>query len=399
MTFKISGTGCSLMDHLYTEVDFSSAGFKDLLSQEAGDGGLAPGALVFADNLERFSGRSLVEAIDTVVGDRTPDCSNLGGPAIVALISASQLLHDRDVQFEFYAGRGDDDTGRVIIDIVSKTQVGIDNYRVVAGATPATTVLSDPSYHDGKGERTFINKIGAAGNYQPEYLDEDFYAADVLFFGATALVPHIHDHLTALLRRGRENGCVNVVTTVYDFRNEERFAGVPWPLGEGDSFPFIDLLIMDAEEALKISGETTIVSAVDFFIAAGVGSVIVTHGSKAVHLASSGGVFTAKAAMTLPVSDAVNRDLDKPDRPHGDTTGCGDNFAGGVLSSLIDQMLGGKQSGLDLVEACAWGACSGGCACFYAGGTRLESSPGENEATVKAYYREYCDQIGATCHG
>ncbi|MHC4887035.1 MAG: carbohydrate kinase family protein [Planctomycetota bacterium] len=391
MTIRIHGTGCSLMDYLYTDVDFSAEGFTRLVSKNTGDGGLTPGALVFTEHLEEFTGEPLAESLKPLVGDRNPDCANLGGPAVVALINAAQLLFDRDIAFEFFAGRGNDEAGAELMAIVEKTPLGIGNYQVVEGATPCTTVLSDPNHHDGKGERTFINTIGAAGHYLPDHLGDDFFKADILLFGATALVPVLHDHLADLLKKGREAGAINVVTTVYDFRNEERAPDQPWPLGD---LSLIDLLVTDAEEALKISGQATIEAAVDFFIGAGVGAAVVTHGAKAVHLASRGGLFAEQERITLPVSAAVDRDLENPDRPRGDTTGCGDNFAGGVLTSLAAQLDLGRREDLSLIEACAWGGCSGGFACFYPGGTMVESHPGEKMEAVGAYYIEYCQQIG-----
>jgi sugar/nucleoside kinase (ribokinase family) len=395
MGIRITGTGCCLMDYLYTDMDFSGAAFRRFSSKKPGDGGLTPGALVFAEHLEVFAGVPFAEVLLQLTGGREPDANNIGGPVIVALAHVAQLLHNRDIRVEFRAGRGDDEAGRRMVELIGRTPVNIDGYRIVPGRSPSTVVLSDPGYYGGKGERTFVNTIGAAGNYRPEDLGADFYEADVLVFGATALVPRLHDELTSLLERGKAAGALTVVTTVYDFRNEERAPGAPWPLGDSRrSFPLIDLLVCDREEALKISGCDDIVPAMDHFIRGGVGSVVVTHGAKCIHLRSGGGLFTSLPAMTLPVSGAVDRDLARPDRPKGDTTGCGDNFAGGVLVSLALQLGGGQREGLDLKEACAWGACSGGFSCFYPGGLYQERWPGEKFQAVSGYYEEYRRQVG-----
>jgi len=80
----------------------------------------------------------------------------------------------------------------------------------------------------------------------------------------------------------------------------------------------------------------------------------------------------------------------------GDTTGCGDNFAGGVLASLAMQLeAGGKKGGLDPVEACSWAVASGGFCCFYYGGTWHERVPGEKRALVEGYYNSYRKQTGS----
>lgn len=395
MGIRIAGTGCCLMDYLYTDVDFSSPAFRRFGSRKPGDGGLTPGALVFAETLEAYAGVPFAEVLRQLTGGRDPDANNIGGPAIVALAHAAQLLYGRDIRVEFRAGRGDDETGRRMVELIGRTPVNIDGYRIVPGRSPSTVVLSDPGHHGGKGERTFVNTIGAAGNYAPVDLGADFFEADVLVFGATALVPRLHDELTLLLERGKAAGAVTVVTTVYDFRNEAREPGAPWPLGDSRrSYPLIDLLVCDREEALKISGCADIGAAMEHFIRGGVGSVVVTHGAKCIHLCSRGGLFGVLPGMTLPVSEAVDRDLARPDRPKGDTTGCGDNFAGGVLVSLALQLERGKREGLDLKEACAWGACSGGFACFYPGGLYQERRPGEKLRAVTGYYEEYRRQVG-----
>ncbi len=79
--------------------------------------------------------------------------------------------------------------------------------------------------------------------------------------------------------------------------------------------------------------------------------------------------------------------------PHvGDTTGCGDNFVGGVIASIVDQL---QQSKLqpDLKEACCWGIVSGGFTCFYMGGTFFEEYAGEKKKKILPYYESYCKQI------
>jgi sugar/nucleoside kinase (ribokinase family) len=76
----------------------------------------------------------------------------------------------------------------------------------------------------------------------------------------------------------------------------------------------------------------------------------------------------------------------------GDTTGCGDNFVGGVLLSMIMQLEDRKEL-LDLVEACSWGVVSGGAACFYMGGTYAESEKGEKLSLISPYLKAYNKQI------
>ena len=392
---KVSVAGCSLADYLYTGIDFNSDSFKKYMSHKEGDGGLNPGHLVFVDALEKFSGKDFLDILNELTGAKDFDGFNLGGPAIVAAINAAQLLYGSNVEFDFYGALGEDDTADRILDIISKTPVNTSNYIKCPGTSPYTRVLSDPDYHSGKGERTFMNNIGACANYTPDMLGNEFYEADVLFIGATALTPGLHDGLTSILKRGKENKCVNIVSTVFDFRNETKNPEVRWPMGESDeSFKLMDLLIVDWEEALKISGKANFVEAAEFFIDMGVKSFFITHGAKDFFVWSNGEFFEEQALTAFPICEAVDIELDAHPEKRGDTTGCGDNFAGGVLTSIIKQLVDGKLAGkLEIADACGWACASGGFACFSLGGTYHEESPGEKLAKVKPFYLAYLEQI------
>lgn len=393
MAVTISGTGCSLVDYLYTDVSFTSDAFLRYQSRSEGDGGLQPGKLVFARELEEFAGTEFTSILRDIAGDRPPDATNLGGPAIVALIHAAQLTADSDITVRFHGVRGNDASGHAIADIVSRTPVDTAGYKVSDGRTPFTNVFSDPTYDDGHGERTFVNALGVAADYRPGDLDESFFHADIVVFGGTALVPGIHDELTPLLRRAKAAGALTVVTTVYDFRAEKRDPSSPWPLGDtAASLPLIDLLVTDREESIRLSGATDAESAIDALRGGGAHCCVVTQGSDDVLLSSDGSVFAASQLQRLPVSEAIRRDV-KQSRV-GDTTGCGDNFAGGLLASLALQLDSGRAGRLDPVDACSWAVASGGYACFYVGGTYLEEAPGEKRSKILPYYDAYCEQIG-----
>ncbi len=88
----IAGTGCCLLDYLYTGINFNSSKFSRYMSKTEGDGGLSPGRLVLTDDLEKFTGKKFTTLLKDIIGDRDPDELNLGGPSIVALIHAAQLL-------------------------------------------------------------------------------------------------------------------------------------------------------------------------------------------------------------------------------------------------------------------------------------------------------------------
>jgi sugar/nucleoside kinase (ribokinase family) len=385
----VSGVGCCLVDILYTGINFGDELFKPYLSVSGGDGGLVPGRLVFVEEFEAFAHVNLSDFVAQITRGKTAEKMNVGGPSIVALINAAQILDANDFEVRFYGHAGNDPNGTYLMDQLRKTPVNIDHLRISSRPTPNTLVLSDPDYDHGAGERLFINSIGAAWDVLPDDLDDGFFDSDFVVFGATALTPHIHDHLDVLLAKAKTLGCTTVVNTVFDFRNEKKDPSGRWPLGKSDdSYHNIDLLIMDHVEALRLSGTTNMEDACNFFMKKGCASFIITNGSKDIHAFSDGRFFKEQALIHLPVSREVSERLKYNNE--GDTTGCGDNFAGGVIASVASQY---PHQQPEIVEACSWGVVSGGFSCFYVGGTFEESHPGEKLTKLKQLYECYRKQI------
>jgi sugar/nucleoside kinase (ribokinase family) len=390
---RIAGAGCSLADFLFNGVSFSSPKFLSYVSRAAGDGGLSPGRLVFTEELEQFAGKNFNEIYRDLLDGREPDAFNIGGPSIVALIHVAQMLDPEKFSVEFHGMAGNDRIAERIIEIAARTPLNIQHYlNGSPKATPFTYVLSDPQYDGGHGERTFINNIGAAWDFHPEDLPVDFFTADLVCFGGTGLVPHLHDHLTGLLRRVKENGGLTVVNTVYDFRNEKKNPGKPWPLVDPGQYGLVDMLIMDATEALSISGCKTLGDASAYFIDSGVGAFIITNGAKDLVGWSGGGWFESSGLQYYPVSSKITDQIRTAPETLGDTTGCGDNFAGGVIASMAWQMEKESPANRDLREAVAWGVASGGFCCFTVGGTWIEDAPGRKYQEIKRIYEQYLSQ-------
>ena len=387
----VSGIGCCLVDLLYNDIDFSSDIIRRYLSNKRGDGGLTPGKLVFQEEFEKFCGISFDLILNDITGGRAYDKINIGGPSIVSLINAAQLVDKDKCEVHFYGRGGKDEIGEYLLASLRKTPVILKDYKLIDNRTPSTVVLSDPSYDNGHGERMFLNSIGAAWDYIPDELDDDFFNSDIVVFGGTALVPRIHDHMTTLLKKAKSRGCITIVNTVFDFRNEKANPSEKWPMGESDeSYGYIDLLIADQEEAFRLSGEHDPQAAISFFIDKKVSSLIITNGSKNISVFSDGRFFTASELKEMPVSKNVTDELKNPHS--GDTTGCGDNFVGGVIASIVNQLHKGTKHP-DLTEVSCWGIVSGGFACFYMGGTYFEENEGEKLARIKPYYESYKKQI------
>ena len=390
--FTIAGTGCGLLDYIYGQVDFESPAFQRCRSNAHGDGGLEPGKLSFTEDFESFTGRKLDAVLGEITAGKPVDAVNIGGPSIVAMIHAAQILDPARFAIRYVGAVGDDDEGAELRRQLARTPLAdtkLAELIVKSERTPRTVVLSDPRFDHGRGERSFINTIGASGQLGEDDLDADFFAADLVAFGGTAITPGLHDALDRLLARARANGAFTVVNTVYDFRAQRQNPTGRWPLGASDdSYRLTDLLLTDLEEALRLSGSETLDDALAFFIAQGVGAVIVTNGSRDVALRIGSERYKPCAASRLPVSQAIVAELAAHPERKGDTTGCGDNFVGGVIADVARQLEAGA-SQIDLTEAVAWGAVSGGLACFSFGGVYYETHRGEKLALMAPYLAAY----------
>ena len=387
----VSGIGCCLVDLLFNNIDFGSEIIQPFLSKKRGDGGLTPGKLVFKEEFEKFCGKDIQSVLDSITEGKSYTSMNIGGPSIVTLMTAAQLAGKENCDVRFYGRGGNDELGRYILSSLKKTPVTLSDFKLIDNCTPSTIVLSDPAFDNGHGERMFINTIGAAGDYLPEDVIDEFFDSDIAVFGGTALVPGIHDDLTFLLKKAKSKGCITIVNTVFDFRSEKANPDKKWPLGESDeTYRYIDVLIVDREESFRLSGEHDLQAAISFFRENQLSSLIITNGSKNISAYSDGRFFSKCNLIELPVSRKVTEEL--KNGHSGDTTGCGDNFVGGVLASVINQLHESIEN-TDIKEACSWGVVSGGFTCFYMGGAYFEETSGEQLSKIKPYYESYKKQL------
>jgi sugar/nucleoside kinase (ribokinase family) len=391
---KVSGTGCALVDFVYVNADFNGLAFQKYASQLTGDGGLSPGKLVFVDELEKFANKSYSEIIREINSEDFNDF-NVGGPSLVSLIHAAQVLPKSNFDVQFYGCAGKDAAADIIFNLLKKTPLDFSNYHKSSSKpTPFTHVISDINYADGQGERTFVNNIGAALDYTPNLLPESFFESDIVCFGGTALVPQIHDNLSSLLRKAKNNNCITIVNTVFDFRSEKRSSYQPWKLVDNrEDYQLIDILMMDCEEAIKISGKKDLSDASKFFAESNVSSFFITNGVKEVIVFSDGKFFEKIKITHFPVSKKIVDELKENSHLKGDTTGCGDNFAGGIIASVATQLGTRNKGHFSISNALSSGVVAGGFACFYVGGTYHENCEGEKFVKLKSYQSAYLQQI------
>lgn len=390
---SIGGIGCCLIDIIYRNVDFLDKKHDILFSSCKNRKGLIPGSLVFKHDLEEHTGLSIEQILHQVTHGEYPETENLGGPGIIAMIHASQLMvHKESISLSYEGVVGNDHYGKLIKKHLEESSI----HHILhekEGATPTTIVLSDPYFNEGVGERSFINTIGVASQYTPSMVSNSLLSQDIVFFGGTALMPLIHDNLSLLIDKAKYSNSFVCVTTVYDYRAEQRSHLEPWPLVDEEVYRSIDLLIMDAQEAIRISNCLTIDLAILFFKDKGVGSTIITHGHHPVVAYASSTVFKEMSISEYPISKRISEELSSQKHGQGDTTGCGDNFAGGVIASIAAQANSNGFKAIDIVQAISWGVCSGGYSCLHTGGMFVESSKGEKIQLLIPFVKDYMQQI------
>ena len=111
----VSGVGCCLVDLLFNDIDFGSETMRPYLSLKRGDGGLTPGQLVFREEFEKFCGEPFDLVLNRITGGRKHDKINIGGPSIVSLINAAQLVDKENCEVRFYGRGGNDEIGNYLV--------------------------------------------------------------------------------------------------------------------------------------------------------------------------------------------------------------------------------------------------------------------------------------------
>jgi sugar/nucleoside kinase (ribokinase family) len=374
-------------------VKYNDKAFKEVMSINKGDGGLIEGGLVFSEDIEVFVGKPYKSILKELTKGKFPDVVNLGGPAVVALAHASQILNLDNVEVSFYGAVGDDKEAEKVRSAINSTPLIPLLHTIKDQRTATTDVFDDPSQRNGKGERSFINTIGAANYFDPEALPPSFYDADIVLLGGTALVPPLHDGLHFVLEQAKEKGCITVVGTVYDFRNEKKSPTTNWPLGKKESYPLIDLLITDEKEALRLSGTQKVEDAAAVLISYGLSALIITRGALDMLVYSNGNLISPSNLLSMPVSHYMDDLMEKDPSLRKDTTGCGDNFVGGVLVALAKHQLKHSKEQITMSQICAYGAASGGLTCTYHGGTYYEKESGEKAKLLKPVVEAYLKSL------
>ncbi len=204
---------------------------------------------------------------------------------------------------------GRDDFGAKALETLRARGVDLSFVSYGQGPTPATVVLVRPN-----GDRMFLHRPGASEEAfaSPVELSPEMTAGCGFFhLGNAFALPHMRRNAAETLRRARAAGLSTAMDAGWDARNR-------WLDDLGPALPHTDLLFVNEEEALKLSGCADYASAAARLRALGAGAVAVKRG------AAGCAVFDAGGRIDAPAYDV----------PVVDTTGAGDCFAGTFLAAL-----------------------------------------------------------------
>lgn len=205
---------------------------------------------------------------------------------------------------------GDDELGDFLL--ASMTRHGVDVSNVVRRADVPTSASVLPIRPDG--QRASLHSPGAnptfgASDVPPDLLME---AQAVHVGGPDVCLGLLTDDFQHTLRRARDAGALITM---------DLLSTVPELLDAASVLlPYIDYVLPNEEQALRMTGKTEALSAAQGLLDAGATGVVVTLGSE------GSLVVTANSTVRVPPLDVVVLD----------TTGCGDAYCAGFITGLLD---------------------------------------------------------------
>jgi sugar/nucleoside kinase (ribokinase family) len=207
---------------------------------------------------------------------------------------------------------GNDALGEFMARTMTAAGVGCDRLRVTDAFPTSATML--PIRPDGS--RPALHVIGSnAALTEGDVPDDALDGVRVLHLGGSCLLPGIDGEASvSVLRRAKERGIITTMDFIPTGSDSDRQALLP-------CFPFIDYLFPSEEDALSFSAASSRLDAIEFYLAAGVSTVVITMGGEGASISSAESIDVRLPAFDVPVVD---------------TTGCGDAFSAGFIVGLLD---------------------------------------------------------------
>jgi sugar/nucleoside kinase (ribokinase family) len=260
--------------------------------------------------------------VEQLVGDYALE---MGGSCCLFACQAAKL----GLRTAILGRVGNDAFGRLILD------------RLEGCGVNTAYVAVDPSLKTGLGialcredDRAILTYMGSISAIRVDDVTDGFFAsAHHLHYGSYFLHAGLLPHAPAILRRARALGLTVSLDTNWD--PAER-----WNSTLQEALSLTDLAFPNEQEALRISGASTLQDAMDAFLAWGVSVVALKQGAR------GASAYDGQSSYGCSVKPAMG----------GDSIGAGDSFDAGFVAGWL--------SGLRLPEclelACTCGAAVAG---------------------------------------
>ncbi|MBU4511190.1 carbohydrate kinase family protein [bacterium] len=386
---KIVGIGCCVIDYIYQGIDFAQKPISEYISED-NINGLVFGEATLIKHLESHFNKSIDTILREIVGDKKYKRS-LGGVAIATLIGALQLLNDETFNIKFYVNLPINNDGKYMFQEIQRTLLKTDKISFKNGTSAITYILCGTTAKN-EGSRTFIGEPHADKKIQltMNQLDEEFYESDIAVFSCIQWEQGINKNFSTVLKKCKKNQCLTIVGTANDLlmRGKEK-----WILGDSnDVYQHIDIIIFNKDEALYYSGKQSLKEAIIYYKNnTNLEGFLITDGTNPVYVYGRGRICEFFDGF-VKTAHIIDEEKIKKNLPLGDTIGCGDNFVGGIVASVAQQLNNSKSS-IDLVKACILGNLSGGLTSTITGGIFKEKYHGEKKDLVKKYLGVYLKSL------
>ncbi len=205
---------------------------------------------------------------------------------------------------------GNDAAASVLLDGLSNYGVGCEHIVRVDDAPTSRTVILLVKGQD----RRYIHTFGANGLFEVKHIDRDWLAnLDVFCLGGLFGMPRLNPaELLSLLKFCREKNVTTLVDVIVP-QQQKDLSSLQALL------PYVDYFLPNNDEAARITGQTDPVAQARALRDGGVGTVIVTQGSRGVLAANAEGMWRCGVYETEGL----------------DPSGCGDAFTAGVIVSIL----------------------------------------------------------------